>query len=548
MKLKILFFFLLITNSFEALQGKDNYINKFDLETASAIVNNSKTVLEIKSASRAEVTKEYDITILKESGNAYGAFHAFEDDFRRLNFRKAEIFNMVGEKIKTIRANDLEENNINASYSLFDDNYLRYYIPQMNDYPYRIKYEYSVHYNGLLSYPSWKPQKNNDIFVRNSTFKVITKDDFQFRYLNISTKVEPEIQNKRRKKVYTWNLQNIKAFPDEPYSPVHEYPMVMLAPNDFEIDNYQGEMDSWKNFGLWIGKLINERDEIPEKTITEIRELTDTLDTFNEKVKAVYQYVQNKTRYVSIQLGIGGWQPFEAEKVDNLGYGDCKALSNYTKNLLELIGIKAYYSIIRSDDNPNVFIEDFPSNQFNHVIVCAVNKKDTLWLETTSAFHPTGYLGESTSNRKALLITNEGGKLVPTPSHSGNDNYRFQLIKVDLTKDGHAKAKIQTRYHGLRFDNFLRQEIKSNKKQREWLNKNLDINNFKIKDFDYKRHTEDTIWGSRTISLNINNYGIKTGNRIFIPVNTLNKISKVPQKIENRNNPVSLKTPYFDRD
>ena len=88
--------------------------------------------MEIKSISRAKVTKEYDITILKESGNAYWAFHAFEDDFRRLNFRKAEIFNMEGEKIKTIRANDLEKNNINAAYTLFDDNYLKYYIPQKN--------------------------------------------------------------------------------------------------------------------------------------------------------------------------------------------------------------------------------------------------------------------------------------------------------------------------------------------------------------------------------------------------------------------------------
>ena len=548
MKLKILFLFLLITNSFEALQGKDNYINKFDLETASAIVNNSKTVLEIKSISRAKVTKEYDITILKESGNAYGAFHAFEDDFRRLNFRKAEIFNMEGEKIKTIRANDLEENNINAAYTLFDDNYLKYYIPQMNDYPYRVKYEYSIHYNGLLSYPSWKPQKNNDIFVKNSTFKVITKDDFTFRYLNINTNVEPEIKKDRRKKIYKWNLQNIESFAEEPYSPVHEYPLIMLAPNDFEIDNYAGKMNSWENFGLWIKKLLNEKNEIPEKTITEIRELTDTLDTFKEKVNAVYQYVQNKTRYVSIQLGIGGWQPFKAEKVDELGYGDCKALSNYTKNLLDSIGIEAYYTIIRSNENPNVFIEDFPSNQFNHVIVCALNKKDTLWLETTSAFHPTGYLSKSTSNRKALLISKEGGKLVPTPSYSCNDNYKLQFIKLNISKNGHANAKIQTRYHGLRFDDFLRQEIKSNKKQKEWLNKNLDINNFKIKDFDYSSHTRDTVLGSRKISLNIKNYGTKTGNRIFIPLNTLNKISTVPQKLEKRRNPVSLNNAFYDKD
>ena len=89
--------------------------------------------------------------------------------------------------------------------------------------------------------------------------------------------------------------------------------------------------------------------------------------------------MQNKTRYVSIQLGIGGYQPFEASVVDKTGYGDCKALSNYMLSMLETIGIKGHYALIMAGQNSPELEEDFPSSQFNHAIVAVPNGADTLW-------------------------------------------------------------------------------------------------------------------------------------------------------------------------
>ena len=122
--------------------------------------------------------------------------------------------------------------------------------------------------------------------------------------------------------------------------------------------------------------------------------------------------MQDNTRYISVQYGIGGWEPENAMAVDQLGYGDCKALTNYTMALLKTQGIDSYYTVlyggVKRDMNP-----EFTMMQGNHAILNVPTEDSTdIWLECTSQTNPFNYLGDFTDDRYALRIGENGGEII----------------------------------------------------------------------------------------------------------------------------------------
>src|SRR5690606_35617022 len=111
-----------------------------------------------------------------------------------------------------------------------------------------------------------------------------------------------------------------------------------------------------------------------------IQALVKDIDDPKQKAQKICEYVQKKTRYISVQIGIGGFQPMPADDVDRLSYGDCKALTNYMLTLLKSVGINSYYAVVQAGSLKKYAIPDFASmNQFNHVILCIPFANDTAW-------------------------------------------------------------------------------------------------------------------------------------------------------------------------
>ena len=159
--------------------------------------------------------------------------------------------------------------------------------------------------------------------------------------------------------------------------------------------------------------------------------------------------MQQKTRYISIQVGIGGWKPMLASEVDRLGYGDCKALTNYTRALLSEVGITSYYAKIYAGRGKRKSLDgNLVSQQSNHVILMVPFERDTTWLECTNQKIPFGHLGSFTDDRDALVITPEGGMLIKTPKIPVEENIQNMSGDLTIQENGDLAADIDlTRYN-----------------------------------------------------------------------------------------------------
>ncbi|MBK7030403.1 MAG: hypothetical protein IPH45_14920 [Bacteroidales bacterium] len=180
--------------------------------------------------------------------------------------------------------------------------------------------------------------------------------------------------------------------------------------------------------------------------------------------------------------------------VDSKGYGDCKALSNYTKALLQCIGITSYYTEIGAGEYQEIKFTDFASaNQTDHIILCVPMDSDTIWLECTNQNIPFGFLPPGCQNRYALLVKPTGGELVKTPSFSAKENSRISSIDLDVKKCGEIDFAISTEYNNNLYGQVFPLIHASQKEQKEYLLKHLSSsNNVDIKKILISDNSGDT--------------------------------------------------------
>jgi hypothetical protein len=246
-----------------------------------------------------------------------------------------------------------------------------------------------------------------------------------------------------------------------------------------------GSMENWESIGKFFYNLNKDRDQISTELTSKLKQMVANTNDPKEKIRIIYNYLQKNTRYVSIQLGIGGHQTMEASFVEKKGYGDCKALSNYMKAMLKTIGIPSILTLIGSQ-NPDDIITTFPSDQFDHVILCVPLTNDTVWLECTSQSIPFNYLGSSNGNKHVLLLTENGGKLVKTPDFRSINNNTFTSFNVNIDIAGNATVKGKFKFEGASYET-PRAIMNSNKENREnYINHLLASPNIIINSIDYK--------------------------------------------------------------
>ncbi len=525
-------------------------IPKALLSKANAVYREQIVDITIESP-KAIIKKTKDvITILNEKGEKHTSFSTIYDSFNKIIELKATVYDKNGKRIKKYKEDDFYDHAMISDATLYQDNRIKRLAYSNLSYPHTIVYECTKKLKGSLFLPSWHPYPMEDASIVKSTYTVRVKSGLKVNFKELNLKSKGIKTQKDGFDIYHWEVKNEPTFdPEElsvPYMDI--FPTVLVALDNFEMDDYEGNLSSWKTFGEWRLKLNKGRQELPEEAITEIKKLTQGITDPKEKAKKVYQYMQNRTRYVNVAIGIGGWQPFSAKTVHKNGYGDCKALTNYTRALLQTVGIRSHYSTIKAGRYKADVLTDFPSQQSNHVILCVPFEKDTVWLECTNQEMPFGFLGDFTDNRHALLITEEGGKLVRTPKYSYEENLTQLVLKIQLDLNGNIEGKMITEHTGLSYDNYSYYIRMEPEKREKRLKSRISLPVLNLKKVEYTEKKNILPKMTETIDFSSEKYATITANRMFVEINAVNKTSYIPKRIRNRRTDFEYRRGAWEKD
>lgn len=516
----------------------------------SRILTNYKSlVIEINEDKSYTSTETVSQTIFSKQQNNYAVVHAYYDKMNKIKSMRAIIRDANGKIIQTLKPKDVIDEPSSGSSTLYADTRIRYADMSQNVFPYTIEYEIVQKGTSLLSLPSFIVNTDEDT-VLQAKFVVRYPESNPIRYRLVNTELQPKQVKIANKTELTWEFSNPKNFEFVEYykSAREQLTRIDLAATFINVEGFEGRIDNWKDFGLWYLKLLEGRDKVPFELGEKITELTMNMTSREEKVKAVYQFVQDQTRYVSIQLGIGGWQPFDADYVYKNKFGDCKALSNYTYALLKHIGIESYHALATRGVTRSGVSPDFPENAYNHEILVVPNGDDYLWLECTDQTIPFNHIGLDNQNRYVLLIKPNGGELIKTPSSTDIHNDTMTETHIELKQNGDSEIKHVEKHVGNNQDDYRYRLFKPTKKIAEdFVYRSFPISNAKIKsyNFDSIGNKEDTL--QFQFDLDVRMYGSKSGSRLFIPLNSLNKWTAFLPDEEKRDKEVYLYNPIIDK-
>lgn len=404
-------------------------------EDADAVVLLDEHELEVMNSKKARYRSLRKILIRNRAGNQYAQTIIPQSMFAQTTGIKAKIMTTDEQIMRKLRKSDIETFHYSPHYVLHNDATFDFFDMRHTRFPYVYQVEFEKELTSLLFWPDWRPQQ--DIPVLQSTYRLVINDDVDYKTMAINIDVEPTIKKNGRKTIVTWSLKNIEPALTESYMPPeHELQMALLfAPHYFSTEKYHGSLQSWDTFAQWYRDLVATQYGLNEVATKKISSIIADCSDLRQKIDTLFAFLQQYTRYVAIAPGLSGWQPHSSQSVYDNRYGDCKDLSLFMISMLDVAGIKAYPALVKTREH-GLLLNDFPSNQFNHVIAVVPMPDDTVWLECTSKQLPADFVPDHYEGCDVFVVKEEDGEIWRTPKSAAQDNLWCSSVRGKLNALG----------------------------------------------------------------------------------------------------------------
>jgi transglutaminase-like putative cysteine protease len=244
----------------------------------------------------------------------------------------------------------------------------------------------------------------------------------------------------RGRRTYVWAAQDVPRVTPEEF---------MADSNGVFMNIELAAPLEWEAIGRWYAGLARERYAVDGTVRQKIPALLAGARSADDTLRSVQRWVAQDIRYVSIALGLGGYQPRPPADVVSTGYGDCKDKATLFIALVNALGFKAYPVLLNSAGRVERALPSI--GQFDHAIAAVERPTGRVYVDLTADLVPYGELPPSDQGQFALVVHQDGtSEQVILPETAPGANLNETRIVGTLSSDGYVTASYEERGLGTR--------------------------------------------------------------------------------------------------
>ncbi|HMR08371.1 MAG TPA: DUF3857 domain-containing protein, partial [Polyangiaceae bacterium] len=265
--------------------------------------------------------------------------------------------------------------------------------------------------------------------VQNAEYVLITPKQ---RTLHIDAKVpnlKREVKESGELRTYRFFAETVPALRPEPAMPPWSEVLGFV-----HVSTYA----NWKDLGSWYWGLSKDQFDLDDRTRKLAKEIAKGKTSDLDKVKAVYNWVIDNTRYVALEFGIYGFKPRRCVQTVARGWGDCKDKATVIVTLLEELGIKSTIVILRTQMRGDFKSSVASLAPFDHAIVYVPSLD--LYLDGTAEYTGATELPKMDYGALGILVNRGDSKLVRLPDGDPAKNVLQRQLSAVIATDGSAKV------------------------------------------------------------------------------------------------------------
>ncbi|MEM1142661.1 MAG: DUF3857 domain-containing protein [Pseudomonadota bacterium] len=201
---------------------------------------------------------------------------------------------------------------------------------------------------------------------------------------------------------------------------------------------FVSELGSWRDVSAWASPMYRV-EPVAEEVRAIADEIASNASTESARIVGALKFVQERIRYVGIEIGENSHLPTEAKETLRLKYGDCKDKVVLLLSLLNALGVEAHAALVNTAVKQELLHRPASAIAFDHVLVTINANGERIWLDPTLS-HQLGDLSNlyQPDYGYALVLDGRGDTLTSMQRSGSSDHiwiFERYAIPEDLNKD-----------------------------------------------------------------------------------------------------------------